>query len=70
MESIDTLRGESARVFCEQVLKLDIADYDIDAISRVEVSGTSFLSEGPDYCEYRVIDCLGNEVGVWRELGY
>ncbi len=66
----DTIRGEAARVFCEETLRMDGADFDLDAVNRVEVFGTSIGDPGSDYCEYRVIDCIGKVIAVRRESGY
>lgn len=66
----DTIKGEPARCFCETSLKMDPAEFDLDAVNRVEVFGTRFDEEGPDFCEYRVIDCRGSVVAVRREMGY
>ena len=52
----DTLKGENGRQFCEQTLKLDPAEFDLDAVNRVEVYGTDLSDPGEDYCEFRVID--------------
>lgn len=70
MHLYDTLKGETARQFCEAQLKMDNADWDICAINRVEVYGTELDDPGEDYCEYRVIDCNGKVMAVRREMGY
>ncbi|MFN8658750.1 MAG: hypothetical protein U0105_20615 [Candidatus Obscuribacterales bacterium] len=70
MYLVDIIRGENARRFCEDSLQMDGADYDIDAVNRVEVFGTSLDDAGDDYCEYRVIDCREKVVAVRREQGY
>lgn len=70
MHLYDTIKGEDARSFCESTLKLDGADFDLDAINRVEVFGTDIDDPGEDYCEYRVIDCSGKVIAVRREQGY
>jgi hypothetical protein len=66
----DTIKGENARLFCESTLKMDAAEFDIDAVNRVEVFGTDIDDPGSDYCEYRVIDCHGKVMAVRREQGY
>ena len=53
----ETLKGEKALEFCQTILKLEPADFDLDAVNRVEVFATSIQDEGDDFCEYRVIDC-------------
>jgi len=65
-----TISGEDARRFCEFTLKLDPAEFDIDAVNRVEVFGTDINDPGEDYCEFRVVDCRDKLVAVRRELGY
>lgn len=70
MHLYETVKGEEARQLCENILKMDHAEHDIDAIGRVEVYGTDLDDEGADYCEYRVYDCRNELVAVRRELGY
>lgn len=70
MHLYDTLRGETARQFCETTLKMDPAEWDIDSVNRVEVYGTDIDDPGEDYCEYRVIDCKDKVLAVRREMGY
>lgn len=70
MHLYDTLKGENARQYCETFLKMDPADFDIDAVNRIEVFGTDLEDHGPDYCEYRVIDCHDKVMAVRREMGY
>jgi len=70
MHLYDTLKGEAARQFCETMLKMDPAQWDIDSINRVEVFGTDLDDPGTDYCEYRVINCKDQVIAVRREMGY
>lgn len=70
MHLYDTIRGEEARRFCEETLKMDAAEFDMDSVNRVEVFGTDIDDPGEDYCEYRVIDCRDKVMAVRRELGY
>lgn len=70
MHLYDTINGEAARQYCEQMLKMDPAEWDIDAVNRIEVYGTDIDDDAPDYCEYRVIDCHNKTITVRRELGY
>jgi len=65
-----TLKGEAAVEFCEQSLKLDPAEFDLDAVNRVEIFGTDLNDPGEDYCEFRVIDCKEKVMAVRRETGY
>lgn len=65
-----TLKGENAVKFCQEMLKMDPAEFDLDAVNRVEVYGTDIDDPGEDYCEYRVIDCKEKTVAVRREMGY
>ena len=53
MHLYDTIKGENGRQFCEQTLKLDPAEFDLDAVNRVEVYGTDLSDPGEDYCEFR-----------------
>ena len=66
----DTIKGENCRQFCEQTLKLNPAEFDLDAVNRVEVYGTDINDPGEDYCEFRVIDCHNKVMAVRREMGY
>lgn len=66
----DTIKGESARQFCQTMLKLDGVDVDLDTVNRIEIMATRIDDPGDDYCEYRVIDCQGKVLAVRRELGY
>lgn len=66
----DTIRGEEARQFCETTLSLDPAKWDLDAVNRIEIHGTSPSDEGEDYCEYRVFDCQNKLMASRREFGY
>jgi hypothetical protein len=70
MHLYDTVKGEEASRLCENILKMNNANHDIDAINRVEVFGTDLDDKGQDYCEYRVYDCRNELVAVRRELGY
>lgn len=70
MHLYDTIKGENARTYCETMLKMDPAEFDLDAVNRIEVFGTDIDDPGSDYCEYRVIDCKGKVMAVRRELGY
>lgn len=70
MHLYDTIKGENARHWCETVLKMDPAQWDLDAVNRIEVFGTDLEDDGQDYCEYRVIDCQNKVMTVRRELGY
>lgn len=65
-----TIKGEEGRRFCETTLKMDPAEWDIDAVNRVEVFGTHIDDAGEDYCEFRVYDCTNKLVAVRREMGY
>lgn len=49
---------------------MNASEYDLGAIDRVEVFGTDIDDEGPDFCEFRVIDCNDKVMAVRRELGY
>ncbi len=62
----DTLKGQ----FCETTLRMTPAEFDLDAINRVEIFGTDIDDPGDDYCEFGVIDCQGKVMAVRRELGY
>ncbi len=66
----DTIKGENGRQFCEQTLKLDPAEFDLDAVNRVEIYGTDISDPGEDYCEFRVIDCHNKVMAVRREMSY
>jgi len=66
----DTIKGENGRQFCETTLKMDAAEFDLDAVNRVEVYGTDINDPGEDYCEFRVIDCHNKVMAVRREMGY
>jgi len=66
----DTIKGANAVEFCQTVLKMEPADWDLDAVNRVEIFGTSLTDEGQDYCEYRVFDCQNKLMVSRRELGY
>jgi hypothetical protein len=66
----DTLKGEIARQYCQTNLQMDPAEWDLDAVNRIEIFGTSLKDDGPDYCEYRVIDCQDKVMAVKRETGY
>ena len=66
----ETIAGENARSFCETTLKMNPAEFDLAAVNRVEVFGTSIDDPGEDYCEYRVIDCHDKVMVVRREAGY
>ncbi len=70
MHLYDTIKDENARTFCETTLKMEPAEFDLDAVNRVEVFGTDIDDPGSDYCEFRVIDCQGKVMAVRRELGY
>jgi hypothetical protein len=62
--------GHPGRQFCEQTLKMDPAEFDLDAVNRVEVYGTDISDPGEDYCEFRVIDCHNKVMAIRREMGY
>ena len=66
----DTLKGEAARKYCEDSLKLDPSRFDLDSVNRIEVYGTDLDDPGEDYCEFRVIDCRDKVIAVRREMGY
>lgn len=66
----DTIKGEKARQYCEDNLNMDPADWDLDAVNRIEIYGTSINDPGEDYCEYRVIDCQNKLIAVKRESGF
>lgn len=70
MHLYDTLKGETARLYCETSLKMDPAVFDLDAVNRIEIFGTDINDPGEDYCEYRVIDCHNKLMAVRREAGY
>lgn len=70
MHLYDTLKGEAARQYCEQSLKMNPSQWDLDSVNRIEIYGTDLSDDGPDYCEYRVIDCKDKVMTVRRELGY
>ena len=70
MHLYDTIKGENARQYCETMLKMDPAEWDLDAVNRIEVFGTDLEDDGADYCEYRVIDCQNKLMTVRREMGY
>lgn len=70
MHVYDTLKGEIARKYCETTLQMDPAEWDLDAVNRIEIFGTDLQDHCPDYCEYRVIDCHGKLMTVKREIGY
>jgi len=70
MHLYETKKGEAAVKFCEETLKLDPAQFDLDAVNRVEVFGTDIDDPGEDYCEFRVIDCKEKVMAVRREMGY
>jgi hypothetical protein len=53
MHLYDTIKGENGRQFCETTLKMDPAEFDLDAVNRVEVFGTDIDDPGEDYCEFR-----------------
>ncbi len=70
MHLYDTIKGEKARTFCESTLKMDPADWDLDAVNRIEIYGTDLSDPGEDYCEFRVFNCHEKVVCVKREMGY
>jgi len=70
MHLYDTIKGEAAWTYCESTLRMDPAEFDLDAVNRIEVFGTDLQDHGADYCEYRVIDCQGKVMAVRREAGY
>lgn len=70
MRLFDTIKGESARSFCETVLRMDPAEFDLDAVNRVEVHCTDIQDDEDDYSKYVVYDCLDQVMTVRRELGY
>jgi len=70
MHLYDTIKGENARQYCETMLKMDPAEWDLDAVNRIEVFGTDLEDDGADYCEYRVIDSQNKLMTVRREMGY
>lgn len=70
MRLFDTIKGENARQFCETVLKMNPAEYDLDAVNRVEVFGTDLDDPGEDYCKYVVCDCRNQVMTVRCEKGY
>ena len=49
MHLYETKKGADAVKFCEETLKLDPAQFDLAAISRVEVFGTDIDDPGDDY---------------------
>ncbi len=76
MQGIE-IRGDRIRIAfwwqgqrCRETLKLDPAQFDLDAVNRVEVFGTDIDDPGEDYCEFRVIDCKEKVMAVRREMGY
>ena len=42
----DTIKGENGRLFCEQTLKVNPAEFDLDAVNRIEVYGTDLSDPG------------------------
>ena len=46
------------------------AEFDLDAVNRVEVYGADLSNSGEDYCEFRVIDCHYKVMVARREMGY
>ena len=40
MHLYDTIKGEAARKYCQDMLKMDPAKFDLDAVNRIEVFGT------------------------------
>lgn len=70
MHLYDTLKGEKAVEFCQTTLKMDMAEYDLDAVNRVEIHATDIDDPGDDYCEFRVYDCNNKLMARRREPGY
>lgn len=44
--------------------------WDLNAVNRVEIHGTSLEDPGDDYCEFRVFDRSNKLMISRRELGY
>lgn len=64
------MTGNKAIKFCQGTLKLNPAQFDHTAISRVEVHATDLDDPGEGYCEYRVIGPDKKTIAVRREMGY
>ena len=65
-----TIKGAQAVEFCQTTLKMEPEVWELDAVNRVEIHGTSLEDEGQDYCEFKVFDCHNKLMLSRRELGY
>lgn len=65
-----TIKGADAVEFCQTTLKMEPEVWDLNAVNRVEIHGTSLEDPGTDYCEFRVFDRSNKLMISRRELGY
>ncbi len=64
-----TITGPDAAEFCEINLNLP-SNFNLNAVSRVEIFSASIADDGEDFCEVRVIDSRNVVLCVRRLLEF
>ena len=63
------ITGADAVEFCETKLDLP-ANFDLNAVSRVEIFSANIADDGEDFCEVRMIDSKDVVICVRRLLEF
>lgn len=70
MHSYETRKGDAGVKFCQEALRLDSAQFDLDAVNNLDVFGTDIEHPGEDFGEFRVIDYKDKILAERREISY
>lgn len=62
------MNGQQAFEFCEERLEKFAKDFNLSAVSRVEIYTGSISEDGDDFCEIRVFDAKDG-VLAWTRWG-